>query len=126
MRKMTGAVLAMAALAGCATTPATPMEARLNRYAGAQVVAMNCGAAGGYASIATMRADAEKNLAEARALGATDADIAKATQRVNGNFMGAVVLVGDYQACNSFINNLAWAGTSTPVIKPKPQPKLKS
>ncbi|KQS74399.1 hypothetical protein ASG25_00325 [Rhizobium sp. Leaf384] len=125
MRKLYIALAAVAPLAGCATTPATPMEARLNRYAGAQVVAMNCAAAGGYSSVATMRADADKNLAEARRLGATDADVAKATQRVNGNFAGAVFMVGDYQACNSFMSTLAWAGTSTPVVKPKVQPKKK-
>ena len=33
-----------------------------------------------------MRADAEKNLAQAKALGATDTDIKKARDRVNGNF----------------------------------------
>jgi hypothetical protein len=120
--KILVALAALSALSSCATTPASPMEAYLNRYAGAETVAMNCPAYGGYGAVATMRADADKNLAQAQALGATDADVKKARDRVNGNFVGASLLVGDMQACSSFLSNLAWAG-STPVaptvVKPK-------
>jgi len=101
-------------LVGCATTNYTPMERYLNRYAGAEVAAVQCPAYGGYGSAVAMRSDAEKNLAQARKLGATEVDIQKARSRVNGNFTGAVILVGPMQACSSFINSLAWAGTSTP------------
>jgi hypothetical protein len=125
MKKSYLALAALLSLAGCATTPATPMEAHLNRYAGAEAVAMNCPAYGGYGSVAQMRGDAQTNLAKAKALGATEADVKKARERVNGNFMGAVFLVGDMQACSSFVNNLAWAGAETPTIQPKPKPKAK-
>lgn len=119
MKRMYLALAALLPLAGCATTPATPMEAHLNRYAGAEAVAMNCPAYGGYGSVAQMRADAQANLAKARALGATEADVAQARQRVNGNLMGATVLVGPIEACNAFVNRLAWVGADTPVIPPK-------
>ena len=58
------------------TTPAAlPMEAHLNRYAGADTVARNCAACGGYGSIAEMRSGAEHNLARAQALGAKESAI---------------------------------------------------
>lgn len=107
-------VAAALALAGCTTTSYTPMERYLNRYAGAEAAAVQCPAYGGYGSVAAMRTDAEKNLPQARALGATDADVQKARQRVNGNVMAAAVLVGPADACNSLINSLAWAGTAPP------------
>lgn len=126
MRMLFVAVAAALSLAGCTTAPAaTPMEAYLNRYAGAEAVAMNCPAYGGYGSVAQMRADAQANLVKAKALGATDADVAKAREKINGNLMGATVLVGPVQACNAFTNGLAWAGTETPKIPPKVPPKKK-
>lgn len=118
MRILIVAGAAALSLAGCATTPATPMEAHLNRYAGAEAVAMNCPAYGGYGSVAQMRTDAQKNLARAKALGATEADVAKARQRVSSNLMGATVLVGPLEACNAFVNRLAWVGSEPAVIKP--------
>jgi hypothetical protein len=120
--KSLAALAAVSALASCATTPGSPMETYLNRYAGAETIATNCPAYGGYSSVAQMRADAEKNLAQAKALGATEADVKKARDRVNGNFVGASILVGDMQTCSAFMNKLAWVG-STPVeptvVKPK-------
>lgn len=117
MRYTVFSVAALGLLTSCATTPATPMEAYLNRYGGAEAVAMNCPAYGGYGSVSSMRNDAETNLAKAKALGATDADIAKARERARGNLMGATFLVGPMEACSSFINNLAWAGTSSPEVR---------
>jgi hypothetical protein len=126
MKLQITALVAILSLAGCATTPASPMEAHLNRYAGAEAVAQNCPAYGGYGSVAAMRSDAEKNLARARVLGATEADVKKARERVNGNFMGAVFLVGDMQACNSFVNQLAWAGSSPAIVPSKSKLKPKT
>ena len=109
------------AVTGCQTIkPAeTPMEAYLNRHAAAEAIARNCPAYGGYGAVTAMRADAEQNLSRARALGATDADIQKARERMNGNLMSAVILVGPIEACNAFVNQLAWAGTSTAVVPKK-------
>jgi hypothetical protein len=102
------------------------MEAHLNRYAGAETVARRCPAYGGYGSVAQMRADADKNLSRARALGATAIDVKKARERVNGNFMGVAFLVGAGPACDSFVNNLAWEGSSASEIQPKkPQAQKK-
>ncbi|WP_312367018.1 hypothetical protein [Ensifer sp.] len=127
MRILFVAGAAALSLAGCNTTPAaTPMEAYLNRYAGAEAVAMNCPAYGGYGSVSQMRADAQANLAKAKALGASDADVAKARQKVSGNLAGATVLVGPIQACSTFMNGLAWAGTEAPKIQPKAPAKKKS
>lgn len=114
------ALAATLLLAGCATTETyTPMEKYLNRYAGAEAVAMNCPAYGGYGSVSQMRADAHTNLAKAKAMGATEADVAKAQQRVSGKLSSAIFLVGPIQACSAFVNGLAWAGTSTPPPTPK-------
>lgn len=124
MIKSFAAFLLAASLTACATAaPSSPMEAYLNRYAGAEAAAMNCPAYGGYGSVATMRADAEQNLAKARALGATDADVKTAREHINGRLMSAIFLVGVPDACSSFVNNLAWAGTSAPAIAAKPKPK---
>jgi hypothetical protein len=124
MKKTYGVLLGAMLVAGCQTSY-TATEKYLNRYAGAEAVAVNCPAYGGYGSVATMRADADKNLAQARALGATDADIQKARQRVNGNLTAAIFMVGPPQACSSFVNQLAWAGTSKAVSDPKRIPKKK-
>lgn len=111
--------LACVSLASCATTAATPMEAHLNRYAGAEAVAMNCPAIGGYGSVSQMKADAQANLAKAKALGATAADVEKARKNVSGNLSGAIFMVGPMEACSAFVNRLAWVGSDTPVITPK-------
>jgi hypothetical protein len=86
------------------------MERLLNRYAGAEVAAVQRPAYGGYGSIAAMRSDAQSNLAQAWALGVTDAGVQNARQRLDGQVIAAAVLVGQFEACNSLINNLAWAG----------------
>ncbi len=108
-------------LAACQTTPFTAKEKHLNRYAGAEVAATQCPAYGGYGSVAAMRTDAEKNLASAKALGATETDVQQARQRLNGNFTGMVLMVGPVQACSSIINQLAWVGSAPAVSDPKPK-----
>lgn len=113
------AFAATALLASCASAPKTPMEAYLNRYAAAETVALNCPAYGGYGNVSAMRADAQANLAHARALGATEMDIKKARNRVNGNFFAAAALTNQWQACSALLNSIAWVGTSTPVIQPQ-------
>jgi len=119
MKKIYIALALATAIAGCQTAPAaTPMEAHLNRYAGAEAVAMNCPSFGGYGSVASMKADADKNLSKARKLGATDADIKAARTRLNGQLQSTIFLVGPMEACSAFMNRLAWAGDSTPVIQP--------
>jgi hypothetical protein len=72
-----------------------------------------------------MKADADKNLGRARALGATEVDIKKARDRMISNFNGMVILVGPVQACNALINNLAWAGSTPAVSDPKQPAKAK-
>lgn len=121
MKKAILAIAGTALLASCQTASFTAKEKHLNRYAGAEVAAIQCPAYGGYGSVATMREDAQKNLASAKALGATEADIQAARQRLNGNFNGMVILVGPIQACNSIINQLAWVGSTPAVSDPKPK-----
>ena len=121
MKNVYAAALLATTLVACATTTpaASPMEAHLNRYAGAEAVARNCPAFGGYGSIAAMRSDAESNLARARALGAKEADVKQARERMNGQLLSAIFLVGVPEACSSFVNGLAWAGTTPAIVKPK-------
>ena len=102
--------------AACSTTPTTPLDAYLNRYAGAESVLTYCPAYGGYSSVAMMTDDAQKNLAQAKALGATDKDIAQARSRVSGVFVVAGALTSPVQACSAMINNLARVRTSVPTV----------
>ena len=106
---------------GCQTMKpaASPMEAYLNRHAAAEAIARNCPAYGGYGAVTAMRSDADQNLARARALGATELDVQEARERMNSNLMSALMLVGPIEACNAFVNQLAWAGTSTAQIPKK-------
>jgi hypothetical protein len=114
-------VLAAMPLAACQTMSFTATEKHLNRFAGAEVVAAHCPAYGGYGSVAAMRADAQTNLARAKALGATEADVQMARQRLGGQFSSMVILVGPVEACNALINNLAWVGSTPAVSDPKPK-----
>ena len=109
-------VILSISLTGCVSAPKSPKDAYLNRYASAQVLAAQCPAYGGYSSVVAMRDDAEKNLAQAKALGATDADLQRARGNANGAYATASVLVGPFQACGSMMNSLAMAGTSVPQI----------
>jgi hypothetical protein len=66
-----------------------------------------------------MRSDAESNLARARALGAKEADIKQARERMDGQLLSAIFLVGAPEACSSFVNGLTWAGTTPAIVEPK-------
>lgn len=66
-----------------------------------------------------MWSDAESKLARACALGAKEADIRQARERMNGQLLSAIVLVGAPEACSSFANGLAWAGTTPAIVEPK-------
>ncbi|WP_132279384.1 hypothetical protein [Neorhizobium sp. JUb45] len=71
-----------------------------------------------------MKADADKNLSKALLLGATEADIKAARTRINGQLQSTIFLVGPMEACSAFMNRLAWAGASTPVIQPARKKKF--
>ena len=105
---------AAALLAGCSAAPKSPMEIRLNRAAGARIAAQQCPAYGGYSSSKAMLKDAEANVTAAKKLGATKEDYDKAKANMNGALMTTAFLIGKPQACNTFINNLALAGTNSP------------
>jgi hypothetical protein len=122
MNKIIIATIPTILLASCATTPTTPLEAYLNRYAGAESVITYCPAYGGYSSVTAMTNDARQNLAQAQALGATQKDIAQARARVGGTFVAIAALTSPLDACSSMINNLAMAGTTAPAIASKPKP----
>ena len=113
MKTTIGVALVTILLAGCASTKTfTPMERHANRAAGAEIAAMNCPNAGGYTSVAQMREDAAANAAQARAMGATEADLQAAKQRTQNEFNTGVFLVGAPSTCATLVNNLAWAGTT--------------
>jgi hypothetical protein len=121
MRNICSVAVVALTVASCQTMQpaASPMEAYLNRHAAAEAIARNCPAYGGYGAVTAMRSDADANLARARALGATDTDVQKARERMNSNLMSAVMLLGPVEACNAFVNQLAWAGTSTAQVPKK-------
>lgn len=125
MRAAVKVITASIVLAGCVSTPPQSEKQRyLNRYTGAQIVAENCFAFGGYGSVSEMRADAEANLAKARAMGATEADIAASRKLVMQQFQGQVFMYGQMPACSSMINGIAWAGTTKAVSNvPSAPPK---
>jgi hypothetical protein len=111
-------LIALGALAGCATAPATPMDAYLNRYAMSESALTHCPAWGGYSSVAAMNSDAQKNLAQAKALGATEKDMQKARARIGATFTTVYALTNQGQACSALINSLAQAGTTVPKVTP--------
>lgn len=105
-------------LASCMSAQ-TPKDAYLNRYAAAKTLSMQCPAYGGYSSIQSMVSDAKTNLAKAQELGATPEDMRNAETRIGVGYGAAAVLTNPYQACNALMSDLAWAGTSAPVIPAK-------
>jgi hypothetical protein len=122
MRK---SILIVLALAGCATAPATPMDAYLNRYAASESVLTYCPAWGGYSSVAAMTSDAQKNLAQAKALGATEKDMQKARARIGGTYVTMAALTNQAQACSTLINGLAQVGTTVPKVAPAKAAEVK-
>ena len=99
-----------ASLAACVEPPASPMEAAARRAAAAELTAKQCaGFAGGYESVQKLRHDANKNIATARRLGATDTTIAKARADVRMAFDMQVAFSTPQQACNMMVGELAWA-----------------
>jgi PBP1b-binding outer membrane lipoprotein LpoB len=104
------AVSSLAFLAGCVAPPSSPMEASARKAAAAELTAKRCaGYAGGYESVQKLRQDANKNIAIARSLGATDAVISKARTDVGTAFDMQVAFTDQQQACNAMVGELAWA-----------------
>jgi hypothetical protein len=105
-------LLAVLSIGGCATTGGTsaytPMERYLNRAAAAETAVSQC--SGSYGDVVQMRNDAESNLAQARALGATDADIESARRRVAEKYAVGGLMVGQSAFCSSLVKELAWVG----------------
>ena len=98
-------------LAGCTAPPASPIEAAARKAAAAELVAKQCaGYAGGYVAVKDLRRDGASQLALARELGATDADIQKARTDVQNAYSAAAILTTTHEACNGMIGELGWAG----------------
>lgn len=103
-------IASLIGLAGCVAPPTSPMEATARKAAAAELVAKQCaGYAGGYESVRKLRQDANKNIALARNLGATDAVIQKARTDVQTAFSTQVAFTDQQQACNAMVGELAWA-----------------
>lgn len=97
-----------ASLTACATAPLTPMQLHLNKYVGTKLAADHCPAqAGGYGDIKQMHDDGVAELEKARALGATDKDVAEAESRMGPAFVTMAALIGQREACGTLISKLA-------------------
>jgi len=105
-------VVASLGLAGCVAPPSSPEEAVARKAAAAELTAKRCaGHAGGYEAVRALRQDANKNIAMARNMGATDEVIQKARLDVQTAFDTAVAFTTVQEACNSMVGELAWAQT---------------
>lgn len=104
-------VVAAIAVTACASPPpANPMERHARLAAGAELAAQRCpGQLGGYQSAVQARQDANRNIAIARQLGATDEDIEKERRVIRQSFEAQAVWTTPLEACNSLVGSLAWA-----------------
>lgn len=97
-------------LSACVQAPQTPMDIAARKAAGAELTAKQCaGYAGGYEAVKRLRDDANKNMAIAKQLGATDEVISSAKQSVTTAFDLTVAFTNKAEACNTMVGNLAWA-----------------
>ena len=97
-------------LSACVQVPQSPMEVAARKAAGAELTAKQCaGYAGGYEAVKRLRDDANKNMAIAKQLGATDEVIDSAKQTVRTGFDLMVAFTNKSEACNSTVGSLAWA-----------------
>lgn len=86
------------------------MERHARLAAAAELAAQRCPAQlGGYQGAAQARQDADKNMAIARQMGATDADLDKARRDMRQGLDAQTVWTTPQDACNSLVGQLAWA-----------------
>ncbi len=109
--RLRSAPFLFAVLTACAPPPpANPMERHARLAAGAELAAKRCaGYAGGYDDAKQMRGDANRNIALARDLGATDADLKAAKNAVRTSFDTTAAFVSRQEACNQLVSRVAWA-----------------
>ena len=109
LKKIALSATFLSVLGACAAPPASPMEKHARLAAGAELAARQCaGALGGYDSVRQMKKDSSKNIAIAKKLGATQADIQKARADTNNTFSVAAAFTNQREACNALVGSLAW------------------
>ena len=97
-------------LSACVQVPQSPMDVAARKAAAAEITAKQCaGYAGGYEAVKRLRDDANKNMAIAKQLGATNEVIASAKQTVQTSFDLMTAFTNKAEACNTMVGNLAWA-----------------
>ena len=108
--KKIAVIIALCSVAACTAPPSSPEESAARKAAASELVAKRCAAyAGGYDSVTQLRKDANKSMATARALGASDELIKKAKVDTNNAFGMAEAFTSRQEACNQMIGELAWA-----------------
>ncbi|WP_144409431.1 hypothetical protein [Martelella endophytica] len=111
-------ILSTVALAGCQTVETyTPMEVALNKAAGADVLAQKCGYLD-YRAVQQVYSDKNKNMSEAKSLGATKSDYSAAYDRVNGRVTTAMIFAGTNAACNELLTQLAKSNSEANIDLP--------
>ena len=107
------ATIVGAFLTACAPPPpANEMERLARLAAAAELAAQRCpGQLGGYQGAVQARQDANRTIATARQLGATDAVIAKARSETRQAFDATVVWTDPNTACNQLVGSIAWASS---------------
>lgn len=105
-------LVSLLSFTGCAAPPSSPAEKFARIGVGAEVAVQRCSAyVGGYDAAKAMKADSAKSLEAARKLGATPEMITKARSDVSGTLQGAVIMIGEREACSQFLTSLAFAGS---------------
>lgn len=113
MRKAFATICLVPLVAACAPPPpANPAEAAARAGAAYEYAARNCGGMpGGFNDVVSMRNQSVARYALARQLGATDEVIAAQKQIVASTVAGAVVMIGQVDACRALISEAAWNAT---------------
>lgn len=113
MKKAFAAVCLMPLVAACAPPPpANPAEQAARAGAAYEYAARNCGGMpGGFKDVVAMRDQSVARYALARELGASEEVIAAQKQIVANTVSGAVVLIGQVEACRALISEAAWNAT---------------
>jgi len=112
MKKAFLAAVSLATLAACGPPPPplTPVQVAANQWAGAEVAVAQCSAyIGGFSDAQALKAEAAKDLARARKLGATDAMLTAAKTQVANQVSGTIILIGQRDTCSTLVSSLGMA-----------------
>jgi len=112
MKKAFIATACLTTLIACGPPPPplTPVQVAANQWAGAQVAVAQCSSyIGGFSDAQGLKAEAAKDLENAKKLGATDAFLNASVTQIANQITGAIFLIGQQDTCSTLIASLGTA-----------------